>query len=614
MKSKWKRVLSAALACMMVLALLPASALAAEDAEMAETEIVVEEETVIPAEDVEVTEPEAPAEDAVIPEEDVDVTEAEVPEEETFLPEEGVEAAEPEVATEASEEALTDDAAAPTIIGFSVGGTAASIDAADNVKLTLDCTTALAGATVSLTTSEAVSFEATSSPAGGALYASAASANSVTLNFNVTIGNTDLNDSKYGITLTTSNGTTWTGTIGSSFAFTAGDLAAGMQNTQLTFAAGTMVSAAGVGNTARALACNKDVEVAYLVACGAGQMCTVTYVIRENSTVWQLPAGTALLTPTVEEASGETFVGWYADAGHNTAVDVDTATVSNGLTLYAWVNAETTESSFAEQYAAGASTLTIETDEDWASFISLASSIGSSKLVVLNADINCGGATYTSLTFGGNFNGNGKTISNATFNANGDNSGMFATLGPDQIVANLTLSNITVKSATNAGVLAGSISGSEGHRPLIQNVHVSSCSVSGRNAGGIAGYAFVTDIKFCSNRGTTVTGVVNGGGIAGISYSVVSNCYATKNATALASAGGIVGKNLETGNVEWCWCTSSKAVGYSGDNSSAANNVVSVTRTTNSSAFAGFNTTYWSIASGTGTTFTDQVAYSFPSN
>ncbi|MGN1158349.1 MAG: hypothetical protein ACI4TK_19425, partial [Agathobacter sp.] len=178
--------------------------------------------------------------------------------------------------------------------------------------------------------------------------------------------------------------------------------------------------------------------------------------------------------------------------------------------------------------------------DEWNAFVTACSIISSNVRVELMADIDCGGATYNALTFAGDFNGNNHIISNATFSAAGDNSGMFASIGPGQIIANLVLNGITVESGTNAGVLAGTIEGEENSRALIQNVQVWGGSTSGTtNAGGIAGSISFADVKYCGIYNTTIrVTYADGyaGGIAGISSGFITQCYSVSNPTALLSS------------------------------------------------------------------------------
>lgn len=583
MKGKLKRLLGTVLACVMVFALLPASALAAE--EMAETEIAAEEETVVPTEDAEVTEPEGL--------------------------EESTEATEPEAPAEAAEEDLETDAAAPTITGLSVNGITANADRG-NLYVGLPIDTELAGKPFALTTSEAVTFTATTGGVIGELYVSAVSGNTVTLTLAVGV----TANSDYSMTMTSTDGVNWSGSFSSSFGMDAGTLADAVAMAELSLRAGSMVNAANVGNEAVQVLGNQDLNSAWLVLCAPDQaVSTVTYVISGSVHTWQLPTG-AILPEPVFTTEGQEPEGWYYDSDYTQPVVFENTTLVTGdVTLYAKTADVPTEGAFLTAFAAQDEELPIYNNADWAAFIEKAADISTNQRVELMADIDCGGVTYNALTFAGDFNGNNFTISNASFNAVDGNSGMFASIGPGQKVCNLVLDNVTAKTAnTYAGVLAGQIAGTEGSRALVQNVQVKNSSATGRSAAGIAGFVFFADVKYCSSRDTTITGAANGGGIAGISYGLISNCYSTCSPTALLSTGrgGIAGKNLEGGRIECCWCTYASVRGTS-TNATEVNYETGVDSDHSKDDFDidVFDPAYWNLKNGTNTVFKATVTYQF---
>ena len=120
--------------------------------------------------------------------------------------------------------------------------------------------------------------------------------------------------------------------------------------------------------------------------------------------------------------------------------------------------------------------------------------------------------------------------------------------------------NIEVEYAGEyAGTLVGMADGYSNDRVYIQNVQVSGGSVSGRSAGGIAGFTRNTDIIYCSSQGTSITGIANGGGIVGINNAKVELCFSTTSPTALpsvfgGSTGGVVAKNVRGGRAVNSWC------------------------------------------------------------
>ena len=563
------RILASLLSLCLVVGLLPMAALAAEELtpqeiageEMTEPEVPAQEpaETTGPdtpaQEPAENTEPDTPAQ------EPVETTEPDTPAQEpaeTTQPDTPTETTQPEAP--AQEETPLTGAAAPTITGLSVAGSSASADDG-NLYVTLPIGTQLAGKSFTLTTSEAVAFQASADGSIGELYVSSVSGSDVTLT--VAVGTAV--DTDYSITMTSTDGVNWTGSFSSSFDMDAGTLASAVDMAGLTLKAGSMVNTANVGNEAVLVLGNQDLETAQFVFCAPGQaVSTVTYMVSGNPYTWKVPNG-ALLPEPVFTAEDQEPEGWYYDEDYTQAVDFSAAVTGN-VTLYAKLPSAPAEGAFMTALAAQADVLPIYNNTDWEAFVENASLVAAGQRVELMDDIDCGGAAYSALTFAGDFNGNNFIISNASFHAVNGNSGMFAVIGPDQKVCNLVLDNVTAKYAgTYSGVLAGSISGTEGHNALVQNVQVWGGETSGRSAGGLAGYVFFADVQYCSSRDTTITGMANGGGIGGISYGQITQCYSVSNPTALLSSGrgGIAGKNLEGGTITSSWCTYSKVVGTS---------------------------------------------------
>lgn len=519
------------------------------------------------------------------------------------------------------------DAAAPTVesLTITVGSTvyAATVNADGSMYLPVLKDVSILDCVVSMTTSEPVKFIPTTNPPAGALYVSASDSNRATLHFNATVGSVNLNDSEYGMAMSSEDGIVWTGqknVLGSFVEIPFSSFATAMAGYEnLGLAAGSMKSVANdVPNEFQRVICNQDNRDVVLVFCdGDSTIYTVNYVCSGSTYTWQLPAGAPLIMPEPALQTGQTLEGWYSDADYTNGVSESTAVTGN-MTLYAKVTGSDTSSSFSTQLDNNASVLSINNMDDWNAFIQRASEVTSSQRVELTTDIDCTGqSAYTALTFAGDFDGKGHTISNATFNANGSNSGMFATIGAGQKIVNLTLSYITVGYAENAGILAGSISASGSARALIQNVQIRNGEVEGRNTGALVGYTFLSDIKYCSSRDVALSGLINVGGIAGISYSQITYCYSTcsvPTSNIFRKTGGIVAKNLEASNVQWCWCTASAAIGQSGTDSAASNNYVSVNQWTSSESFEDkdFTQNCWALDDGTDTDFNyDVVTYSF---
>ena len=629
MKNKWKRVLSAALVCMMILALLPASALAAEDAETAETEIAAEEETVIPAEDAvipeedaDVTEPEVPAEDAVIPEEDADVTEPEVPAEDAVIPEEDADVTEPEVPEEeetpaaepgepvpveneepAAETEEPTETSVPEITSMAIAvgnDTYGEVDS-DNIVITAPGGTLLSDCTVTLTTSEAPNWTVNNSPAAGDLYVSAVSDGSVTLNFNLSYEGVDLNSSDYALTLTSSNDSTWTGGFGSTALMTLDGLAAILASNDIQLAAGAMNGT----SEERTLLVNRDSANTMLILCAPdAAIYTVTYVVdKDTSIVWDLPAGIAMPVPALALDADETLNGWYTDSDHTIPLE-DNVTVTSSATVYADITvAEPTD--FLTRLKKHEA-VTIESEEDWAVFVANSSEAVAGQLVTLGLDIDCGGAKYTSMTFAGNFNGDNHIIYNATFSAasGSENSGMFDTIGAGQKVCNLILSDITVNYGTKySGALVGLLKGSGA---LVQNVQVYDCTVYGRGAGAIVGLIEGGgQVKYCASYDCSVRGAAVAGGIAGFTHATITqSCSVNASCTAiqLNATGGIVGKNVYGGRITSCWTDDTDLYGYRDDWSSDSNCLTKVNSETTIAQFKEIGLdSNWDLAKGTDT-------------
>lgn len=419
----------------------------------------------------------------------------------------------------------------------------------------------------------------------------------------------------------TRDGTTWTGSgeldLGDLDGQTIGALANQLNGQTITISAGMMQTEDGTKiNKEATMAIGQDAENVYFIVYETEEnqdLYEITYNCGDQTYTLAVPAGTQLINATALAKSGYTFDGWYIDEAFSEAADF-TDTVDDNITLYAkYTPNEETNTSFDQAFAENAEILPISNPADFESFVAKAEDIASTQRVELQGNVDLDGKTYTAISgFKGNFNGNGYEISNATFTAVGENAGMFATIGANQIVANLTLRDITVRSATYSGALAGSISGTEGRSAKIQNVQIRECTVNGRSAGGLAGFVIWGDINYCSNRDSRVTGVINGGGLAGISYGQFYDCYSVGTATALLSRGGIAGKNLEGGHVMHCWCTMSKATGQTDGTSVDDENFTGVSEYTMSFEFDPeyFSEEVWELADGTETDFiTNAVKY-----
>ena len=515
---------------------------------------------------------------------------------------------------------------APQVEDLSISGGANTVTKTDvngSLVFTAPANSQVTDYTAMVTLSDGAVLTPTSHEAGQ-LYVASATETSATLKFDLMVNNVNLSESStFDLVLTAANGV-WTGGLTNAETVTLQALADNLENQEITLAAGAL----GTGSPAQVLLMNQDAANVMLVLCSpSAAVYTVTYVVDETtSIIWKLPGGMAMPVPTLELVGGDTLQGWYTDAACTIAF-VEGTTVTGNTTLYAKVNIPEADKTFLEKLE-DHEDVTIYTKAEWDTFVENSDVVVAGQLITLGADIDCDDTIYDSMTFAGSFNGNGKTISNASFRAvstsSGDTcSGMFAKIAPGQVVANLTLQNVTAQySGTYAGVLAGMVDGAGGSRALVQNVQVRNSSASGRSAGGVAGFIRNADVRYCSSRDTTITGLANGGGIVGLNNSKVEYCYSTTSPTALPEflkghAGGVVGKNVRGAYTEYCWSTM-KVVGGRGTGTEAAGTDIgafdSVNNSTTEREFAhkGFTQDCWVRADGTATDFnTSVVTYTF---
>lgn len=516
--------------------------------------------------------------------------------------------------------AMAAEPAGPSVIGMTIMGEESKPDG-NALKTTILSDTEASLANTSLITNEAVKFQPQSDYSGqtDVIYVSNATDNTAVLNVRIAAGGSGSVQTG-SITLTSSDGVNWTGN-GAGFAVaTVGALASELGNRAITIPAGGMVSQAdGSSSPEAVLRANQDAANVYLMLYPASlEEYTITYDYGDSTYTFVLPENSILTDISLPEQTGQDFVGWYTDEACTEAAVLGEA-VTSDMTLYAKFENTTGDTSFTEALERGDSILPISSVEDFTAFVARADEVSADQRVELQNNLPLGKRSFSSIAnFKGDFDGQNFTISDATFTAVGDNSGMFASLNPGQIVANLKLDKITVNNATNSGTLAGSINGGEGNRPLIQNVQVTRSDVTGRNAGGIAGYAFLTDLYYCSVNNTAVQGVVNAGGIAGIAYSRIEDCYATiEPETTLPvfnDIGGIVAKNLESGHIEHCWTTFGNISSHHDEGlTTEVHNLYGVDYSTTESAFTaeGFSSDIW-VFDGDWTDFDpDAIEYSF---
>ena len=167
----------------------------------------------------------------------------------------------------------------------------------------------------------------------------------------------------------------------------------------------------------------------------------------------------------------------------------------------------------------------------------------------------------TTNTFKGNFNGNGKTITNLTItNTKGGYLGLFGSVDGGTI-ANLGIEDADLKNQGGAGT-ANAVGGVVGY--LNNNSEISNCYSTGT-------------ISTSGNNGATAGGI-----IGTISGSTISNCYSAmevKSSGQGARSGGIVGNVSDVGTVLHCYsigaviCSGSGSSGVATAGGIAGNNV-----------------------------------------
>lgn len=477
--------------------------------------------------------------------------------------------------------------------------------------------------TATVTLSDGAVFTPTGHNTGD-LYVESATNTEVTLKFDITVGPVDLKNDQFALVLESTDGTTWTGGFENAGSLTLDMLAGYLTSQNIQIAEGAL----GSGSVAQQILVNQDTEEVMLALCAPNAtVYTVDYVVDDTTTVtWKLPAGATIPAIVPELTSGETFAGWFTDSNRSSSF-VEGTTITGNTILYAKVNPLSEAEAFLQALESHQN-VTIDTKTEWDTFVANSDVVVADQLITLGENIDCDDTTYQSMTFAGNFNGNGKTISNATFEATSNTpsgeecNGLFATLGHGQVVANLTLDNIDVEYAGEyAGVLAGMVDGWSNDRALVQNVQVRNSSVSGRSAGGVAGFIRNADVVYCSSRDTTITGVANGGGIVGLSNGKVEYSYSTTTPTALpeflrGSAGGVVGKNVRGAFTEYCWATM-KVVGTKGTGTEAAGTDICALEVNEDMweddfEAAGFVQDCWDLDAGSATDFNyEEIEYSF---
>jgi hypothetical protein len=146
--------------------------------------------------------------------------------------------------------------------------------------------------------------------------------------------------------------------------------------------------------------------------------------------------------------------------------------------------------------------------------------------------------------FTGVFDGNGKTISNFTYNSSEENVGLFGYF--DGEIKNLGIINPNVRAEEHIGSLVGEARGG-----TISGCYVQGGSVRGPwQAGRLMGVneGLVVDCYSIGNA----TGQYDVGGLIGNNRGTVVNCYAIGDVSGAMFLGGLVGDNGYEGTLTKC--------------------------------------------------------------
>lgn len=139
--------------------------------------------------------------------------------------------------------------------------------------------------------------------------------------------------------------------------------------------------------------------------------------------------------------------------------------------------------------------------------------------------------------FFGHFDGGNHVITHMTTTASETHQGLFAVIG-----AEATISNLTIKDSRIEGMMyTGAIVGAAGEGSYISNCHNYSNVTGGHYyIGGITGASWGT-IQGCTNNGNISTPSDFVGGIVGDFYSTLTECANTGDISGQTSVGGLVG-------------------------------------------------------------------------
>ena len=158
------------------------------------------------------------------------------------------------------------------------------------------------------------------------------------------------------------------------------------------------------------------------------------------------------------------------------------------------------------------------------------------------------------LYFDGTFDGQGHNITDLTIDGRSNLNGLFARIGTEGTVKNVSLIDADIDGSLHVGGLTGANEG------MIKNSHVSG-SIFGCDVGGLVGW---NDGGKIENSYSTASVEDSGlgcptGGLVGTNDGTIIKSYARGPVTSSAKAGGIVGTN--TGIINESYATGSVSYG-----------------------------------------------------
>lgn len=178
---------------------------------------------------------------------------------------------------------------------------------------------------------------------------------------------------------------------------------------------------------------------------------------------------------------------------------------------------------------------------------------------LLTNDINLGSTPgfYVPM-FLGDFDGNGRSISNLKVNLSNDYIGLFGiNLGA---VRNIGVVNVNLNGLNQVGGLVGANGGT------ITNAYVTGTVKGADSVGGLVGRNNnQNDSGSISNAYNTanVVGVSYVGGLVGDNSGLIANAFSTGNVSGISNVGGLVGSNYRSiANSAWWTGASNNAIGF----------------------------------------------------